>query len=279
MFRNFYLILVFSLIIVSCKSVSVLSKKNKENLPYISNNELSDKLKENTLDFNKIYIKKASVDFVSGKDKRKFKVSFVILKDSVFIGSVFAPMGVEVIRFKLSENSVVILDKMHKKALFTDYSYISNKLGLPVNFLIIQAIVTNNLFFYPSGICDYSGVFDYKNYVDNLNYVLSSLSKRRYERISKSNNSKIVYQSISIIPDNWRISNVFIDDLISSRKININYSVFNSFSERLFPTKFKIKSKVESKDIVMGMKVNNVYFDKGGSLFFKIPKSYKRIVL
>jgi len=67
-----------------------------------------------------------------------------IAKDSIVWLSVTAPMGVEVIRAKCSNDSVWVLNRMEKTYLAESLDDVSAKLGMPLSLPLLQTLLLDN---------------------------------------------------------------------------------------------------------------------------------------
>ncbi|MCW3785175.1 DUF4292 domain-containing protein [Plebeiibacterium sediminum] len=266
-----WLVLIF-LIIISCKTTE---KVVIGNVTSISDVKLRKQLKDHEINYDQLYIKKANFTFNDGSQKRSFKGSFVIKKDSVIIVSIYAPMGIEVVRTQLTNDSVIIVDKHNKQVFKTDYSYFSKDFGVDISFDILQALISNQLFLYPSELDFYDGLKKYKNHVEQDFYSFKSIRDKRVNRIVKRDNANLVIHEISIHPDIYKIFNVFIKDFGSGQTLTVKYDDFKQFDKILFPETYEIEASQGIKKFQISLKINYLEINDGGSLHFKIPSSYQ----
>lgn len=67
-----------------------------------------------------------------------------VKKDSVIWISVQPGLGIEAARLKITQDSVLMINRIHKEALVSDYSYLSNKFKVDLNYDVLQAILLGN---------------------------------------------------------------------------------------------------------------------------------------
>ncbi|HEY4652559.1 MAG TPA: DUF4292 domain-containing protein [Pontibacter sp.] len=67
-----------------------------------------------------------------------------IKKDSVIWVSVQPGLGIEAARLKVTQDSVLFVNRIHREVLATDYSYLSNKFKVDMNYDVLQAILLGN---------------------------------------------------------------------------------------------------------------------------------------
>ncbi|TLX77107.1 DUF4292 domain-containing protein [Labilibacter sediminis] len=265
-------VLSFCLFFVSCKSTEKIRIGEVSN---ITDAKLRNQLKVNELDFDKLYLKKVGFTFTNDQEKKSFKGSFVIQKDSFIIVSIYALMGIELVRAKLTMNNVVIIDKHNKTVLKTDYNYFFDKFGIDLNFSTIQSLLTNSLFLYPSTMDHYDGLKKYKHDVGVDYYSFKSIKDRRLGRLNKKSRNNILIHELKIHPDIYRIFNVYIKDFNTNQSLVIDYKDFSKFDSVLFPKGIFINANQGSKSVSVDLKVNYLQKNSGGSTHFKIPGSYK----
>ncbi len=258
--------------LVSCKTIKSVEYSKIGN---ISDVKLRSNLKKNQLEYNKLYLKKVGFTFDDGKDKKSFKGSFVISKDSVIVASIFAPMGIELVRAQFNKEEVIIIDKHNKIVYQTDYDFFLNKYGIDIDYRVLQSILSNTLFTYPSYEDDY---FDelkkYKNELNEKFYCFKSIKDKRLERKSRKNYKELVVHDISIYPEIFRIFQVYIKDFSLNNSLKISYSDFIKFESVLFPENIEIIGSQGNNKVDISLKINFLEVNDGGSLYFKIPSSY-----
>ena len=70
--------------------------------------------------------------------------SLRIKKDSVIWISVQPGLGIEAARLKVTRDSVFMVNRIHREYLATDYSYLSDKFKVEMNYEVLQAILLGN---------------------------------------------------------------------------------------------------------------------------------------
>ncbi len=279
MWKNNFLVsfilasLVFNSSCKSLKNVRVDKVGKVTNIPDV---KLRNLLRNNELDYDKIYLKKANVNVTINNEKKTFKGSIVIKKDSAIIISIFAPMGIELVRAKFDPDSIFILDKYNKQVLTSDYSYFERFYGVDISFSTLQAILTNSLFIYPVKNEFYEDLKKYKHSVNDSCFAFRSVSSRRVERKSKRNANNLIVHEINIYPELFRIFNVYIRDFQSNETLIIDYKNFTKFNKVLFPEMIHLNGIQGNSNISINLKINSVEINEGGSLFFKIPDKFEQ---
>lgn len=275
--NNTQLLLVAILIFfISCKSSEIITEGTVSN---ISDASLRNHLKDSELVYNKLYLKKVQFTFNDGLQKKSFKGSFVIQKDSQIIVSIFPLMGIELVRVRLTPEDVVIIDKHNRVVTTTNYDYFKIKYGLSLNYYAVQAILTNSIFLYPVEVDNYEGLKKYKHYVENNHYTFKALKDNRFERFMVKGKEDVIQHEMYIYPDVYRTFKIIIKDLVKNQSIYIDYNDFKNFETILFPKQINFIATQEEKTFEVGLEINYLEVNDGGSLYFKIPASYKPKVL
>lgn len=269
--KNSIIILII-LLTYSCKSSEVVTSGKVTN---ISDIKLRNLLLDNEVSYDKIYSKKASITFSNGNDKTSFKGSYVIKKDSVIIVSVIALMGIEVVRAQFTPDSVIILDKHNKKAIITDYDFFYSKFDIDIDYIMLQQILTQCSFIYPSDDDIISGLKKYKHDIFNDMYTFSTIKHRRLNRLNKKDKNDLFTHQIDIYPDLFKIKQHFIKDFGNNQTVTIQYDNLKKYSGVIFPEKININASKGSKVFNLSINTNYLDINNGGSLHFKIPSSYE----
>ncbi len=275
MLRNrilFNLLWIFILFFSACSSMKKVEVKSIANIPDV---KLRNLLRSNELKYDKIYLKKAGFTVQTNSDKKSFKGSIVIQRDSLIITSIFAPMGIELVRVKFDLDSIFVLDKHNKNVLKSDYNYFDRKYGVEIDFNMLQAMLTNTLFTYPLRNDFYEDLKKYKHTLSDSCYAFKSVKTKKIERKTKRNANDLVVHEINIHPELFRIFDVFIKDFQNNQTLSVKYQKFTNFDGVLFPGFINLNASQGNSKIYINLKINSVEINDGGSLYFNIPKKYE----
>ena len=67
-----------------------------------------------------------------------------VKKDSVIWVSVLPGLGIEAARFKITQDSIFVINRIHKEYTATDFSFLSKRFKVDVNYEVLQAILLGN---------------------------------------------------------------------------------------------------------------------------------------
>lgn len=65
-------------------------------------------------------------------------------KDSIIWVSVLPGLGIEAARFKMTPDSVYVMNRIHKEYTATTYQFLSKRFNVDLNFQVVQAILLGN---------------------------------------------------------------------------------------------------------------------------------------
>lgn len=65
-------------------------------------------------------------------------------KDSIIWVSVLPGLGIEAARFKITQDSVYFMNRIHKEYVATDFTFLSDRFQVDINFDVLQAIFLGN---------------------------------------------------------------------------------------------------------------------------------------
>ena len=254
----------------SCKSVDkIFSGETKLDL---DEKDLIINILSNEIIFDNIFFKRVQYDFDFEGKSRSLKGNLFIQKDSFIIISVTPIMGIELFRILLEPNEVSIIDRINKKVILTNYSYLKTKYLFDLNFNLFQDILTNSFFTYPNDLSFVESRF--KASVDNNVYFLKSKQKSN-QRFTVSSNAQ---QIITILPELYRVSNTTILIPEEQTIFKVNYTNFRSFDTNLiFPENIEMEGSHLTDRIKVNFNFNQLELNSKQSISPIIPNSYERV--
>lgn len=111
-------------------------------------------IKWDFLDKNRLEIKEVDFDYFSAKSRIKFKDSdsnlsssanIRIKKDSIIWFSVTPALGIEAARGIITQDSIIILNRLEKVYIAHDYKSLSAKYNFDISYDLLQAILLGNM--------------------------------------------------------------------------------------------------------------------------------------
>jgi hypothetical protein len=216
--KSHLLLLLFSLFITfSCSKKTVLVKSSNEE----SVKRTLEELKVKNFDFD-YFSSRAKIMVEDGNNKINGKVNIRIKRDSLIWMSVTPGLGIEVIRAKITTDSIHVINYMEKTYNVYDYKYINNLLNMEVNFGVLQSIIVGNMPFS-------------KHEADEVNSDSSGFVLKQ--------NSGLFSIDNTIEPGNMKLKKLRIVENPTKNSIDIEYKDFQPIDEEVFPYQSQINLK------------------------------------
>lgn len=279
---NYILLFIISLTLASCRTAIKLVEKKE--VPPITENKLFKNIEFNELEYKTLFVKRMDISIENKKGSNNFKASLKIQKDNFIQLSVTAPLGIEVARVLLTNDSIKFIDVYHKKYFVTDYEYLNEKYDVRIGYDCIQNLLTNTFFNFES--C--SGLEKNKKYkLDRISegYELSSLEekalgrkiKKLYKKRRKNKDFILILQKILIDPQSYRPLMMSMEDVDEDMGVAVKYKNFKDFSGKIFPEKMEFTLEFDQEKIKVEVKFQKIEFDVPMESNFRISSKYKLI--
>jgi hypothetical protein len=121
----------------------LLAGCKKETAPTTATTASVGAVTVSNFDFNYLS-SKGQITLNDSNDNLSSGVSIRMRKDSVIWVSVQPGLGIEAARMMLTQDSVYMINRLHKEYVATDYSFLRNKFQVDVDFEVLQAILLGN---------------------------------------------------------------------------------------------------------------------------------------
>lgn len=214
---------------------------------------------------------KALASITSNGKTNDLRINIRIRKDSVIWVSISAGVGIEAARVKLTQDSVMFLNRIDKTFFAGNYKFISKMINAQVDFDIVQSLLTgNDIKWY-----DYQ---ELKASVDNQSYQLESAHRRKLKKYSKLNEEiNVIYQSIWLSPYSFKIERIKIKEIKNeNKKIDAYYSHFKTIDKQVLPMQYDITISANT-DVVIDATLMRVELDSDLRFPFNIPSRYEEL--
>lgn len=230
---------------------------------------LIDELAKNELRFS-WFSAKFSIDYIYDKKLTEFKGQIRVRKDSVIWLSFSPALGIEMARLKITNDSVLFINRINKTYLRGDYDFINDYLQTNIDFDILQAIIIGNDFqFYDKT--------KFRASIDNQEYKLSTAERRKLKKFVKlGETDRAFYQDIWLNPYNYKITRVNLKEIANDKKLEAYYGKFKDHDGQLFPFNILFEISADEK-ISVEVVYSRIRIDQSLSFPFTIPSKYERI--
>jgi len=215
---------------------------------------------------------KALISLDNNGKRIDLKANIRIRQDSAIWVSISAGIGVEIARIMLTHDSVLFINRLEKTFFAGNYGFVEDMINAKVDFDIVQALLTGNDFKW----YDYH---DLKAKVSKDQYQLESNHRRKLKKYLKntSDDTQVIYQSMWLNPETFKIERIKIKEIKNeNKKIDAEYSKFNSFGGQLLPTQYDITISADGH-VKIDATMTKIKLDEPLKYPFNIPSKYKEI--
>ncbi len=244
----------FLLLLVSCKSKSVIADGTvNQNL---SAKAIIKTHYQNQLNF-KTLSGKVKIDYSDGYASQGVSVSLRMEKDKAIWMS--APLGM--VKAYITPERVTFYNKLQNEYFDGDFSYLSDMLGVELNFDKVQNLLLGQ------------ALFDLRK-----EKYISSVSNKKYQLKPKKalDLFKVMYQ---IEPQNFKMATQQLSQPSKNRLLQIDYKNYQKINKWIIPNQVLIKAEQATNKSTIDLEYRNVEFNKSLNFPYKIPKGFKEIVL
>ncbi len=279
MLKAKYILLVSVLMLVAgCKSTREFYDTKGE-LKKVTDAKLINSVEENYIDYSSLFFKKFKAEISFNGDNKSFKGNLFVRKDSSIIVSINPLMGIELFRVRLTPGKVEIIDRTKKNYSSGDYEILWEKFLIELDYYTLQQILTNQMFVYP--IDDESKALKrYKHYQNQDVYQFQSVKEGKFTRkYKKEKTDNMIFHQFDILPDVFKVKNIYIRDFSVNSEVSISYSNFTKQGEKLMPSLFVIDGSRGNDTFRLTIDFEHIQIDGNNAIGFKISERYKKIDL
>ena len=269
----------------SCRTAKqVVTEKD---IPLMTEHKLLKQIESNRLNDSTLFAKRIDVSFTDGENSDNFKASLKISRDSFMQISLTAPLGIEVARILLTQDSIKFVDVYHKKYFLADYDYFNQRYDVSLTYDFLQNIFTNT--FSDFTLLDESNLRTKRYKLDRteMGYKLWTVDKKNagkklkkfYKQSGSERDEIILLQEILIDPTYFRLLSMSLKDLNEGVGISVRYENFVRFGEELFPEKMRFTLFSKKSNMDLNLKFQRMEFNVPVEPNFRILSKYKRMEL
>ncbi|MES2779186.1 MAG: DUF4292 domain-containing protein [Bacteroidota bacterium] len=202
------------------------------------------------------YSANGKASYKDNDTKQDLGVSIVMEKDRFIYMNVTAILGITVARVFATQDSIVILDMLHRKCIIARYDYVRNLTHADLNLTNLQNLFIGNTLF-PNNAS--------KSKIDSvLNYILIS------QAVSSSHTQQTMYRQ------DLNVTRSTLSDPQKNQEMKVEYEEVYTQGGNQFPNKFSINIRAE-KNMETKFELSNFVFEKKKDIQFTIPKSYETV--
>jgi hypothetical protein len=176
-------------------------------------------------------------------------------KDSVIWVSVLPGLGIEAARFKMTPDSVYVMNRIHKEYTATTYEFLSKRFNVDLNFQVVQAILLGNY---------------------QANGSEKATTQGQMQHVQQLRENLLFDYFISY--QNLKLQQLNVKDQDSGSSITVQYNGFQSIGK--VPFAHELVAQVLQAGQVSDFSLNHskvVVSDEVLEFPFSIPSGYKRL--
>ena len=219
--------------------------------------------------FKTMKVKRMNVDFVVNGIKDNLNGNMAVYRDSLIAISIIPILGYEAIRILCTKDSIIVIKRTDRTYHASSFDYYMKKYNIPAGFNDLQAVLTNEVFFYKAG---------YKN-IQYEKKVIMEEGRILFIIEALMGSIKLTNQKIAADSACNKIRDVLVVDYQRDVKIKVRYNDFNGCEIESFPNKIMIDIQDKNNAIKLEIKYGQIIFDDKINVKFEIPKGYSRIYM
>jgi hypothetical protein len=268
MLKNFALISLIAIVLLSCKTQRTIIKApiKEHGTDYLIN-----KLDSSELEFDWLSAR-FSASYAYNDKVTDFSGQVRIRKDSMIWVSISPAMGIEMVRLMITEDTIKLINRWDKKYFVGDFLLVNDFLQTNLNFDILQAFIIGNDFqFYENT--------SFRAAQDGGLYRLSSTNRHKIKKeIESSEGGPLtLIQNIWLDPYTFKILRVDVKEyLLSNWKFEAYYTDFLDFDDQLMPGAINVN--ITSNNLQeIHIKYSRIKLNEPFSFPFTIPEKYEEM--
>jgi hypothetical protein len=254
---------------------------------HLSVGRVTRQVKENALKFETLSVKKVSIELNNNGKKTSVRGSFKIRRDSIIQVSA-QKLAIPVGKIELNTDSFRIVYFLDKENIYGSIDYISELIGVDIDFNIVQAILTDQIFSIRQDSRDYK-FRDFVCEIENDLYKITTIRDRklrkltrnedRYERYrNRREDGHLIKQDIYVDPDSFVVRKMVLDDMDYKRIVQFDFSKFVKVDNQWFPGMINMHFKSDT-NIELSIELSKISLNDGENFGFTIAPKYKKKVL
>lgn len=285
---NRIVVVVFFIIAIVFSSCKTQQATVKNSIKDIDVDVLFNKMKENELQFQTLSFK-AEINAKINRKKSGFGATVRMQRDSMIWISVTPGLGLEAARILITQDSLFFMNRINKEYVCSDFSYISQRFKVDVDFNMLQSLLLGNDF------GDYEND-QFKTAFDAGSYRLNAAERSKQKKFIRNNDDaqRILVQSVWLDPDNYKINQIRIKNLLDdTRKLEAFYSDFEAADQQLLTTHvvFEIvakgtvtnkkdnEEKMENQRFLIELNLSKIEVNQSITMPFTIPSKYQKMAI
>jgi hypothetical protein len=282
-FRLFISLLALTIFISSCRTTRQLPVLEIKPMTAF---KIYKKIDRESPVYNNYESKKISINFDIKNEKNSLSGQFKTKRNKCIILTI-RKLSVPIGRGLITPDSVVFVNFFDKSYLADNFSEIKNKLGIDLDFNLIQAILT----------ADISKLLQSENFdkddisvIDSQMYRIDSRFDPKIDRALSTGNEKLLNRymkkmsssdfinySIWVDPQSFFIRKISLIDVESEEKITIRYDHYELVGRSVFPQEVSFDFFSPKNKFFILLKLSKSSVNTDNDFSFSIPEKFEKL--
>jgi hypothetical protein len=189
-----------------------------------------------------------------------------IVKDKGILISIRPFMGIEVAKLVVSQDSVLIVDRMNKQYLHESIDDLKKTKQVDFNYYNLESLLSNRLF-YPG-----------KQDVTMVDYPKFMVSKSEGTYLVVTKDASDILYNFAIDGNNHIISTLIYGEK-KNYTLQCSYNKFIIDQEQSYPTEIGFKIGIKDKRLDVKLSYSKLDIDKDVEIDYSVPNKYKKVSL
>ena len=245
-------ILIIAFMLAGCSAVRKAGVTSDE--PGYGYKNLVERVIAGNITGSNFNITKADIEIENNGQKQKLMANMKYRKPGIYLLSVRSKTGIEAARAYITDDTLMINDKIYRKLYCGSTEYLSDKYGISINSL---PLITGDFL---SNFTDRYGVPECENGI---------------ERIQSYLNEKMIWYSVDC--NQAKVTTVSVNDIGDAGGFKMEFSNFKESDRYIFPGTIQIEDF--SKKTRIRIDISDIIFNTRDSIVFLPGRNYDKIVL
>jgi len=275
-------ILILSVFLQGCKQKEKIAVPKR--IKRYSVGKVVKLVTDNSLKYETLSVKKLTVSYSNDDKSISIRGSYKIRRDSI-IQLYGQKLAIPIGKLEVNLDSFKMVNFVNQELLIGKNSYLSNYLGMDIDYSVLQALLSNKLFSFRQD----SHENDFKDFVCEVEddmYKISSIRDRKFKKFNKNeerleryrnrmDEGHVIKQDIYIDPDSFVVRRMNINDLDTKRGVKLEFSKFEKINDQWFPGLIEIHV-VGDKKIELSIELSRISINDEQNFGFSISPKYKK---
>ncbi len=246
-------------------------------------------VKEKALRFETLSARKVSIELNNNGRNSSVRGSFKIRRDSI-IQVTAQKLTIPVGKIELNPDSFRLVYYLDKENIYGSLDYIGDLIGIDIDFNIIQAILTDQIFSIRQEVKERENVFrDFACQIEDNLYKITTIRDRKMKKLTRNEDrferyrnrkegEALIKQDIYVDPDSFVVRKMILDDLESDRHVQFDFSKFEKVNNQWFPGRISMHFRSD-KYLVLSMELSKITLNDEKNFEFSVAPRYKKKIL